>query len=960
MSRLLRVMCVFALVFSTVGPLRAATADPVATISGKIRDLSGAPVASATVTARGPKSAAAESDAQGNFSIGNLMPGVYQVTVSKAGYQTAVSQDIAVLGGVNQSLDVALQAVTLTSLKTIGSVVSHGRGTFNTTPASTSVISAQTFLDQAQPQVMQILNQTPGIVASHPGGSSNGAVPGSITFPNIRGSLSFETASLIDGHPISVGSYGDYVTTFLNSFVLGGVEVVKGPGASAPETNYAIGGTVNFRTKDPTYTPTGNLVLGQDSFGGTVFNLGHSGTTRNGKLGWVLDYASNNTGGPFNNYPAYFVPNGGQIANGGANVDGQDYQGNAPANVFQSSVPYNGTSLVACCQILQSTFKNTMELAKLQYHFSPSTVATVSYLGSQTVTDQNANISSRTYYTFDPASAGGPGAPPNSPPAPYTGGLPTGIVALTNFFPGQETEYNNEPIFQGEIRTTLGKDSLLFRGYTATIDRLTFQGGDDPNVPITQNLALYGTAYDGNGNPVQTFNGEAQPVQFFAYYHQFELDQLKGYSAEYDHNIGSNTISLAYDHTHSSTYSGAYQSDSFDAKGYALNYNVPSGSSQDFGTFLLRGIFYYGDKFHVTLSNYLNTYRSTYPVNCVGGCPTFYGSDPVQFIFQTSSSSHYDGRVGLEYRPSPTVALRLSMGSAIAPPYLYILSRIPRGLPSYNRGGGFGTQTVNAGNLKPETAFGYDLGGDVRSKNSIDTLSFDLYSTNLFNQYIQATSLIGTCTPAGRSCKPDPNGTKPLYGTGFVNLSNARYQGLELAFHHDPALGLGFTLQGALQKAYPYNLGPCFYIAGPCGDPKSPSTNLAIIGNQNFTSGVGGSANGVSNQNIPYSQAYGALRYRFDNGVQASFGETLFGKNNSLNQPAFWVADGSLRVAMPQGASIQLTGYNLFDAHSEIFPVEGAGVPLALQNGQIGLTLGNVIGPRKITLLFVKNWGSSP
>jgi len=37
--------------------------------------------------------------------------------------------------------------------------------------------------------------------------------------------------------------------------------------------------------------------------------------------------------------------------------------------------------------------------------------------------------------------------------------------------------------------------------------------------------------------------------------------------------------------------------------------------------------------------------------------------------------------------------------------------------------------------------------------------------TNLFNQYIQQTAQIGTCTPSRSICLPGPSGTVPLYGT---------------------------------------------------------------------------------------------------------------------------------------------------------------------------------------------------
>ena len=969
MLKSLRILLVVLIASLTVGPASAATSSLLnqtisqtttqqvnATVSGSVKDTQGGPVAGAAIVLAGTSLYKATSDVLGAFKLTDIVPGVYRLTISKAGFNGVTQDTFVVTPGTSQQLAVVLQVPTLTTLHEIGSVTAVGRGTFNTSTASVANISAQTFVTQAQPQVMNILDQTPGIVASYP--AVNGASPGAITFPNIRGALSFETASLIDGHPISVGRFGDYVTTFLSSYVLGGVELVKGPGADAPVTNYAIGGTVNFRTKDPTFKPLGSILAGFDNFGGSTFNGSYTGTA--GKLGWAFDFASYDTPGPVTNYPALWVPNGGTIAGSGVSVDGQDYAMPAPPGVYAPSVVNNNTSLVACCQVLNTKYSNTSELAKLQFHFSPVTVGTFSYLGGQTVSDQGSNLASQTMYTFDPSTT--QGAPPNSPPAPYTGSLQPGNQLLTNLFAGQDVEYNNEPIFQAEVRTTLGNDNILVRGYTAAIKRLTFQGGDDPTVPLTMNEQLYGTAYDGNGNPVQTFNGQMVPIQFFGYYHQFEQDKLTGYSAEYDHNIGRNQISLAYDHTHGSTYAGVYAADSFDPKGFSLTYNVPDGSSQDFGTFLLRGIFNMGDKYRLTLSNYLNTYQNTFAVNCVGGCPRFFGSKPLSFIFKTTNSSHYDGRVGLEYRPSSNVAMRFAFGSAIAPPYIGLLTRLQRGLPTYNKTAGYGLEFANSPTIQPETAFGYDLGGDIRSRDGHSTLAFDLYTTTLYNQFISQTSLIGTCTPTAnaRNCipgTPGSPGSKPLFATGNTNLTNSRYRGLELSYRHDPAFGFGYTAQGALQNAYPYNLSPCFYYAGPCG-VGSPSTNLAVLPNQNFYAGVGGGANGVSNQSIPYSQAYLEGRYRFKTALELRVGGTLFGRNNSLNQPAFWTANGAISVPFQDGATLEIAGDNLFNAHAGQYPLENTGVPTPLANGMTGLTLGNVIGPRRITVQVRMNVGS--
>jgi outer membrane receptor for Fe3+-dicitrate len=310
----------------TVGPVSAATTPNVpvtvaqnaqATVQGTVTDDSGAPVANAIVTMRGPETYNATSDTTGAFSISGVAPGVYVLSISKPGYETATATDFALLGGQTQIVAVTIHTQTFTSLRTIATVSANGQATFNTSPASVSVVSAQAFVDQAQPQVGRILNQIPGVQNTLPTSSANGAAPGAVTVPNIRGGLSFETATLIDGHPLAVGDFGDYVTTFLNSYMLGSVEVIKGPGVMSPETNYAINGTVNFRTKDPTADFSPDYTFGFTTHGGSYYNFGLSDTL--GRLGFVVDIAGINDASALNGYNTYFQTYGN---NGVANWTG--------------------------------------------------------------------------------------------------------------------------------------------------------------------------------------------------------------------------------------------------------------------------------------------------------------------------------------------------------------------------------------------------------------------------------------------------------------------------------------------------------------------------------------------------------------------------------------------------------------------------------------------------------------
>ena len=231
MKTLVRILAAVAIAALTVGPVSAATvssdalttvAQAVSTgsVSGTFVDSGGSPVAAATVTLSGPASYSTTTYAKGAFSFAGVKPGIYVVKATKAGYNGAEIDDLAVVAGTNSIVNSSLSAVTFSSIHEIVRVTARRGTVFNTSTASSAIVSAQDFQDQAQTQVAKVLDETPGIVIDHPGTSATYAAPGAITFPSIRGSLGFETASLIDGHPLAVGLFGDYVTTFLNSYFL--------------------------------------------------------------------------------------------------------------------------------------------------------------------------------------------------------------------------------------------------------------------------------------------------------------------------------------------------------------------------------------------------------------------------------------------------------------------------------------------------------------------------------------------------------------------------------------------------------------------------------------------------------------------------------------------------------------------------------------------------------------------
>jgi uncharacterized surface anchored protein len=94
--RIFKKTAVFALLlaFSTL----AALAQETGGVKGKVRNMKGAGIAGATITARikGQDVKTVQSDAKGNFEMTGLEPGVYNFLFEKAGYGAGIKYNVEV------------------------------------------------------------------------------------------------------------------------------------------------------------------------------------------------------------------------------------------------------------------------------------------------------------------------------------------------------------------------------------------------------------------------------------------------------------------------------------------------------------------------------------------------------------------------------------------------------------------------------------------------------------------------------------------------------------------------------------------------------------------------------------------------------------------------------------------------------------------------------------------------
>lgn len=932
----------------------AALADERGSVTGSIARADGRAVAGAKLLLDGPTHAETVSDARGLFHFANLPDGTYALRAQRAGFAPVERAGLEVRGGAPVVVRLSLNDSTFSSLREIGraSATSSERNPIDTGTTPVVVIPGASFADRGEVQVTKALNEVPGSITTvDPTLGGNGASLANPAVPQIRGALSYETASLIDGHPVSVGANGEFSPLLVNPALLQDVEIAKGPTASATEINYAIGGSVNYRTLEPTERRVFSYQLGTDGYGGVDAALRATGSAFARRVDYAFGLADLGSPGPLDPINvagsqltfAYGLPP--------YTIDGRAFAGSPIGYVAGSTPQYTGVlgalrfaePLYLCCSPVTTGYASRGELGKLRFNLSDATALTISYLGGQANYDSTgAGLASLeqplNFSTF-------------APPAGYSGSVAPGtaIPFDTEAF-NDLGELRQQNLFQSELRTVVGEATVLIRAYAGASDDVVASISPDATLQVSANAwgvvplcpagatAADGACVTASGTtvaPVPTaFSGQRVTLstQDAGSFVQTE-DHVRGASAEIDRPVGSALVSLALDRS-------VQQSWQFeDAPADAVDeYTLPEGSSQQFTTVLERASGPLTRRLRVVAANYQIWYASHF----TGDGGTSWGDAVHAFDAP---------RAGLSWLPSDDVAVRFAAGASIAPPYLALLSA-PAGGPVANTPGAATAYLLNENNgrIAPEEAFGYDLGADWRIRRRL-TLSSDVYLTNVRDLFLQQTSQQGTYTPTSGA---DAGNTQPLYVTQTQNLGHARYAGVESSLVLAPPAGFGFVLDAALMRAYAYAIPPSLYATAY----GAYTANLGVTPEVNFQPG-GTGFNGISNGRVPYAQGYAEVNFRSAGGATLSLGTLYYGPNNAYNRPPFADVSASFRLRLGPRAQFQLSGENLTGAYAQPYQDAFGGVPVVLANraagattGYLGATAGLNLGPPTVRADF--------
>ncbi len=878
-------------------------------LTGTVKTGGGTPLAGASVSAVGPTKALATTGADGAFTL-TLGPGVYQIAVAHGGFQATSLNDVVVVAGTSQPLNVTLSEESLSSLRTIGRVTTSARGSgssINTGTATSNYVNAQAFTNLANPEMNTVLERIPDVTVEHMGSQQDTSII-------VGGLQPYETQVLIDGHPIALGQYGVWLNHLFPTYLIGGLETQSGPGNTTPFANIAVGGTANILTPGFTTRPTSELITGVDSYSSQFSNLLATGSA--GRLQYVVAAGTGGSNGP------YFKKPGCAVA--------EDY-----ATIANSTT---SSGIVQFCGDMSGSLYTRGELLKLRYNFTPSTSFEFGYVGSfGGYSPQGAAWGNALGPTvIESCMVGAPLQCTNPANMNLVGKTITGY----SWYPGTEIT-NTQQIFTAEFRTSIGNNTLLVRPYIGSIQPESYDGTNEgyypsfwsppgttpslgPGVPIPpgglpapntfeSTTCPPGTIYsysqiNSPQNTIVSVNGQEECFQYP--YTFYEQDKLYGTTFSLIHPFGDNSLTFTYDFHGQSTFAYANT---------PSNVTVPLSSNR-YSTFSLTGDIHAARNLALDFGLYNVNWSVTgqqaevdangNPVLDANGNPIIRG------LFR--KVSRFDPHLALVFRPDRNDSFRAAWGTSETFPFVGDVSGTAayqpyaQSAPLYT----LGIFTEKSPNLQPEYSSAFSVGADHRFRSGA-VLSADLQYTIVHDVFQQLT-LAENTTFQGNT------GVLGIFTP--INVARLNSQVATVKYTYAPIFGLGYSLSVGADRSILSGIPAAAYN----GSAGFPVNNVQMCGNGLFTPGLATC--------IPYLKAYGHIDYTWRNGDYAGLGIDYEGKNNAYYQPPFAQVDLVLHHPINKMLELQVSVQNLLNTNAfSDLPAPNAGVPIVAETSS-GLT----------------------
>jgi outer membrane receptor protein involved in Fe transport len=216
------------------------------TLRGSVKDEKGAVIVGAVVTAHTASGAPAGStttDSEGNYSLPNLSPGKYKVTVTAENFQT-LTREVDLAANETASVDFELAAGSIEAQVTV-SAASRIERSVDDLPVSATVVPRKDVLNSPGPTIDDELRYTAGVNLQRDNADIIFPVIPSIAMRGLGvGDTATRSLVLLDGLPINGGFWGAVLWNRAPEYTIQRIEVVRGSSSSL-FGSFAMGGAVN-------------------------------------------------------------------------------------------------------------------------------------------------------------------------------------------------------------------------------------------------------------------------------------------------------------------------------------------------------------------------------------------------------------------------------------------------------------------------------------------------------------------------------------------------------------------------------------------------------------------------------------------------------------------------------------------------------------------------------------------
>ncbi|MGB8965789.1 MAG: TonB-dependent receptor [Candidatus Cybelea sp.] len=885
------------------------------TVSGRILDAQGGlPIPNATIELQlgGVSVATTHTDAGGNFRIPNQAPGTYVVFIRANGYaNTRLSPDLLVVAEAPEvSFQIAINRQAQ-GLKQIGYVTSRASQSLQTTTTISTHVDTSVIQSENYTRLSDVLTSVPGVITS-----TSSSFGDDMTL-SIRGYDPTETATLLDGHPIGpIGAFGNGYNYNVSPFWgLTGTDVIFGSGATGLFGATTIAGAVNFITISP--TQQNHISITQGVGNNDKVMTGLLGTGSLGKLGYAVAWGTQSTTG---NFPGGYIQQTALLQSSVVNPGiGAPFRPSANASPPPPDLTHANANNLVNTYPVSGGYVQRNFVGKLVYTFSPKTTLQFTTYSAQDWSNSTGN-GDNDYQTFPYVLFG---AQETMASIRASGGLNTILVN------GRPRSCHNSiaVLFdnaQGFECMTAEQYAVAFYGpFGGSIDRWRTLGDVDYDARANQQIGAGFLTLEGFVDSYN-FNEQKGPGAAIGPYgpgpNFLSLYNNRGYLVGYDLPMSKNSLGFGYTWLRQANTNGQFP------------FSLPNGVT--YNTFGTNPPLYLA-----TASYYV---RDTWTPNDKFQA---FGSFWIQRSLATSST-HFDPRVTLMYRPDSSDVIRLTGGRSYSEPDPSLLAFAPPvyGAPSsINCPPGLSgtaalTSVASVANpgLEPETAEDLELAYGHRF-NATTNIQASVYqsleSQALLSGNVPIVGFPGIVVPRDYVTKAlsrldtcpglHPTINNLAFSTTF-NAASGRYRGIVLSTNvgimHNVSFNAGYSIQSAAYLGIPTDI---------------------LIDNT-------GLLDGGQIYGIPLRQGTAGISYQNNAGYGARMDANYFGANNSWNRNPFWFVNAS--VNKTEGpTSIGFGIYNLFNSAAQRYGLIGYGVYIpqnffgsaALGGATSGLEQGN-------------------